>query len=151
MNFELGELPDHTPLPIKITLNRLIQEALNNSFHHAQGKGQKVKDEKNRSLSKYQTRAPDLISRKRSDWIITWVLLGCANELKAWVEISPYESGRDKVQRSMRYFSTFVWKEPKMNDKIRVVIVDDHPLFREGVATILGNEPAFEVIGQGKR
>lgn len=36
-----------------------------------------------------------------------------------------------------------------MSDKIRVVIVDDHPLFREGVASILGNEPAFEVVGQG--
>jgi DNA-binding NarL/FixJ family response regulator len=36
-----------------------------------------------------------------------------------------------------------------MSEKIRVVIVDDHPLFREGVATILGNEPDFEVVGQG--
>ncbi len=36
-----------------------------------------------------------------------------------------------------------------MSDKIRVVIVDDHPLFREGVATILGNEPDFEIVGQG--
>ncbi len=36
-----------------------------------------------------------------------------------------------------------------MTDTIRVVIVDDHPLFREGVATILGNEPDFEVVGQG--
>lgn len=36
-----------------------------------------------------------------------------------------------------------------MSEKIRVVIVDDHPLFREGVATILGNESDFEVIGQG--
>lgn len=36
-----------------------------------------------------------------------------------------------------------------MSDKIRIVIVDDHPLFREGVASILGNEPDFEVTGQG--
>ena len=36
-----------------------------------------------------------------------------------------------------------------MNDKIRVAIVDDHPLFREGVAAILGNEPDFELVGQG--
>ena len=36
-----------------------------------------------------------------------------------------------------------------MSDKIRVVIIDDHPLFREGVATILGNDPAFEIVGQG--
>jgi len=36
-----------------------------------------------------------------------------------------------------------------MADKIRVVVVDDHPLFREGVASILGNESDFEVVGQG--
>jgi two-component system, NarL family, nitrate/nitrite response regulator NarL len=36
-----------------------------------------------------------------------------------------------------------------MGDKIRVVVVDDHPLFREGVVTILGNELDFEIVGQG--
>lgn len=36
-----------------------------------------------------------------------------------------------------------------MSDKIHVVVVDDHPLFREGVATILGAEPDIEVVGQG--
>jgi DNA-binding NarL/FixJ family response regulator len=29
------------------------------------------------------------------------------------------------------------------------VIIDDHPLFREGVVSILGNDPNFEVVGQG--
>lgn len=36
-----------------------------------------------------------------------------------------------------------------MTEKIRVVIVDDHPLFREGVAAILGSDPDFEVLAQG--
>jgi two-component system nitrate/nitrite response regulator NarL len=36
-----------------------------------------------------------------------------------------------------------------MTDKTRVVIVDDHPLFREGVVAILANDPDFEVVGQG--
>ena len=34
-------------------------------------------------------------------------------------------------------------------DKIRLVIVDDHPIFREGVASILGSEPDIEIVGQG--
>jgi two-component system nitrate/nitrite response regulator NarL len=36
-----------------------------------------------------------------------------------------------------------------MSDKIKVVVVDDHPMFRDGVATIIGNEEDMEVVGQG--
>lgn len=36
-----------------------------------------------------------------------------------------------------------------MRDKIRVVVVDDHPLFRDGVAHTLQAEPDMEVVGQG--
>ncbi len=33
-------------------------------------------------------------------------------------------------------------------DKIRVLLVDDHSLFREGVANILNGQPDFEVVGE---
>lgn len=36
-----------------------------------------------------------------------------------------------------------------MTEKIHVVIVDDHPLFRDGVAHMLGREPDFAVVGEG--
>jgi two-component system, NarL family, nitrate/nitrite response regulator NarL len=36
-----------------------------------------------------------------------------------------------------------------MPDRIRIVLVDDHPLFREGVAMTLASEPDIEVLGQG--
>jgi two-component system nitrate/nitrite response regulator NarL len=36
-----------------------------------------------------------------------------------------------------------------MSDKIHVVIADDHPLFREGVAGLLAAQPDIEVVGQG--
>src|ERR1044071_8369171 len=35
-----------------------------------------------------------------------------------------------------------------MNDKIHVVIADDHTLFREGLAGIIGGTEEFEVVGQ---
>lgn len=35
------------------------------------------------------------------------------------------------------------------SDKLRVVIVDDHALFRDGLASILAAEPDIEVAGQG--
>jgi two-component system, NarL family, nitrate/nitrite response regulator NarL len=34
-------------------------------------------------------------------------------------------------------------------EKLRIAIVDDHPLFREGVAATLNGMPDLEVIGQG--
>jgi len=36
-----------------------------------------------------------------------------------------------------------------MTDKIRIVLVDDHPLFRDGVEGVLQAEADFEVVGQG--
>lgn len=36
-----------------------------------------------------------------------------------------------------------------MNGVVRVVIVDDHPLFRAGVSQSLGLDPAIEVVGEG--
>lgn len=35
-----------------------------------------------------------------------------------------------------------------MPDPIRILLADDHPMFREGVAHSLGGEPGFEVVAQ---
>lgn len=35
-----------------------------------------------------------------------------------------------------------------MNDRIRILIADDHPMFREGVIQSLSNEKDFEIVGQ---
>jgi len=32
--------------------------------------------------------------------------------------------------------------------KIRIIIIDDHPLFREGIKTILSRKPKYEVVGE---
>ena len=34
-------------------------------------------------------------------------------------------------------------------NKINIVLVDDHPIFRDGVIAILGTEPDIEIAGQG--
>jgi signal transduction histidine kinase len=42
VNLDFDKLPDQTDLPIKITIYRIIQEALNNAHRHAAGIGQQV-------------------------------------------------------------------------------------------------------------
>ncbi|HSN56364.1 MAG TPA: sensor histidine kinase [Candidatus Sulfomarinibacteraceae bacterium] len=42
VDLELGELPASTPVAVKITLYRFLQEALNNAYRHARGVGQRV-------------------------------------------------------------------------------------------------------------
>jgi len=40
---EVNGLPDHASLPLKITIYRVVQEALNNAYRHAGGKDQRVR------------------------------------------------------------------------------------------------------------
>lgn len=42
VSVQVGEVPGKAGLPLRITVYRLIQEALNNAFRHAGGKGQSV-------------------------------------------------------------------------------------------------------------
>ncbi len=35
-----------------------------------------------------------------------------------------------------------------MGNRIRIVLADDHPLYRDGVSTSLSSEPGFEVVGE---
>ncbi len=35
-----------------------------------------------------------------------------------------------------------------MTDKVAILVVDDHPLFRQGVVNVFSVEPDFEVVGQ---
>jgi DNA-binding NarL/FixJ family response regulator len=38
----------------------------------------------------------------------------------------------------------------QLDDAIRIVIADDHPIFRKGLKTLLDTEPGFEVVGEAE-
>jgi DNA-binding NarL/FixJ family response regulator len=38
-----------------------------------------------------------------------------------------------------------------MDTRIRIAIIDDHPLFRAGVIHILSARPDLDIVGQGRR
>jgi two-component system nitrate/nitrite response regulator NarL len=38
---------------------------------------------------------------------------------------------------------------PNMADRLRIAVIDDHPLFREGLVHTLRNDPRLEVVGVG--
>jgi CheY-like chemotaxis protein len=40
--------------------------------------------------------------------------------------------------------------EADAGDTIRILLVDDHAIMREGLARLLGNEPGFEIVGQAE-
>ena len=42
VELKIGKLPEDSSMPVKITVYRLLQEALNNAFRHADGIGQEV-------------------------------------------------------------------------------------------------------------
>jgi signal transduction histidine kinase len=42
VRLELKQLPPNAPIPVRITLYRVVQEALNNAYRHAAGAGQRV-------------------------------------------------------------------------------------------------------------
>lgn len=38
--------------------------------------------------------------------------------------------------------------EDKHISTIRVLLIDDHPLFRKGVGQMISDDPGFEVVGE---
>lgn len=70
VDLELGPVPDQIALPIKITVYRLIQEALNNAFRHAGGAGQRVRvySEEDRIGVEVSDQGPGFHPEQASGW-----------------------------------------------------------------------------------
>jgi signal transduction histidine kinase len=70
VQLEIGVIPEQTSLPVKITVYRIIQEALNNAFRHAGGSGQRVEifsDKKGLQL-RISDSGPGFVLPKSKSW-----------------------------------------------------------------------------------
>jgi signal transduction histidine kinase len=70
VTLELGQVPDQIGMPLKITVYRLIQEALNNAYRHANGAGQQVKVhcEKDQMVVEVSDRGPGFQLKQGGEW-----------------------------------------------------------------------------------
>ena len=137
------------PTRIKITLCRLLQESLANVFRHAQGKNCHVTvrgDEENLTLE-VRDEGPGFQpnSGRRHG------RLGLAG-MRERVEVlgGTFElriRGQPGHDGSRHPAARHPGRKP-MSDRISIVVVDDHPLFRQGVVSALQGEPDFQVVGE---
>ena len=44
----------------------------------------------------------------------------------------------------------FIWKSARLLHMIRILLADDHALFRQGLKSLLETEPDFKVMGEAK-
>jgi len=67
---EIGSIPEQTSLPVKITVYRIIQEALNNAFRHAGASGQRVElfSDKQGLQLRVSDKGPGFVLPKSISW-----------------------------------------------------------------------------------
>jgi DNA-binding NarL/FixJ family response regulator len=62
-----------------------------------------------------------------------------------YINPSPVFESFPSIRQSIR---AMVNKEPRMERKHRILIVDDHTLFRAGLRALLAQDPSIEIVGE---
>ena len=124
---------------VKIAIYRVIQEALTNAWRHAGGVGQAVRVASRRSphlRSKCRTTARDSMPAtspaERAPRAGRHARAGRESGRRIFASRG---AGADGTRH--RHAARRGRRESRMSEKLQIAIVDDHPLFREGVAQTL--------------
>jgi DNA-binding NarL/FixJ family response regulator len=122
------------PEAAKICIYRFVQEGLNNGWHHAEGKEQSVDlmIEGDDLRLVVADRGPGFAAPPPGAGA-DGTTLGLGAQPRRWGRGIGDDIG----------FKRFV-----MVREIRVVLVDDHPIYREGVARTLADAGGIDVVGQ---
>ncbi len=101
VDLDIDSVPDDTSLPIKITLFRVIQEALNNAYRHAGGVGQRVRltSASDRLSAEISDRGPGFEWSPRGAWNGHLGLQGMRERVESLGGTFRIESGPDTGTR----------------------------------------------------
>ena len=157
----LGALPEQAPLPVKIAAYRLTQEALTNAWRHAHGAGQRLQAsaDADELAADHQRHGARACAPRRPTLASIWACWACVSASRAWAATSRSRARRGVARASTRACRSAPPRNTRqgvsMNNgagvnSLNVAVVDDHPLFREGVAHTLGAQPDIEVVGRGR-
>ena len=88
VTLNLNVVPENAPLPVKITIFRIIQEALSNAYRHAYGLGQQVQVEYTHSQLRVAIadQDPGFSPKPEGEWDEHLGLAGMRGAWKVWEE-----------------------------------------------------------------
>src|SRR5688572_25881721 len=73
-----------------------------------------------------------------------WAWPRCANVPPSWAARA---SSPTRPAAESAYTRSCRWEQVYM-DRVRILLADDHPLFREGLAAVLATRPNLELVSQ---
>ena len=147
VDLSISSPPERLSPSAKICIYRFVQETLNNAYRHGGGAGQRV----------VQTNEGDRVRIEVADGgpgfdldDIQPTSLGLAG-LRERIESlgGTFEINSSAPGTVVRMSLSTEEIGSAMTTPIRVAVIDDHPLFREGVTRSLSEIDGFEIVAEG--
>jgi len=141
---DIGRLPDHT----EVSLFRVIQECLTNIHRHAGSRSAVVRMDI--SDDKLRLEVVDHGKGSARPYTEGMGIKGMReriSELGGTFEISPANGGTS-VRVAIPVAPRVRADEPASKNKARLLLVDDHEIVRQGLASLLQGVEGFEICGE---
>ncbi len=130
----------------KICIYRFVQEALNNAFRHGGSINQRVMQtwQGNRVVVEVADSGPGFRPGACGPFW-HWACGTKRPDRKSW---RAFHTGNVATWNSTAHVTQYKFNGAGLMT-VRVAVIDDHPLFREGVKQSLGEFNGFQIVGEG--